>query len=143
LSRRHPAVRRRPAPSRLMSQKYRVTLALCALVATVASAACGGASAAASSVHPLDLKNLPADVLDLSVHQEVSRVTALKGVKRPYVDRVGLYSLRSDELLQATLQVSHFTKRAKTASPRFRNTVISQIRSTVPRELRIRHDVVF
>ena len=41
---------------------------------------------------------------------------ALRSVTRPYVDGVGLYSLRRETQLEATLQVSRFSKSAKTES---------------------------
>jgi hypothetical protein len=107
------------------------------VIVAVLAGACGGGSAPTEAVRQLELPQLGEHVLDLSVQSETARVKALKGVSRPYVDSIGLFSLRSGEQLEATLQVSRFTKRADTKSAKFRDSVIRQIGSTEPEQFRM------
>jgi hypothetical protein len=92
-------------------------------------------------VKTLHLEGFPTQFLDLSVQLEA--VKALKSQKRAFVDGLAMFSLRRDELLQATLQVSRFSKEAKVTSGRFRNSVVAQIGSTTPQALRMGEDTVF
>lgn len=117
--------------------------ALFGVIVSLGLAGCGGGSAATTKVRALQPAGLGDQVLDLKVEPETGKVSALRGVKQPYVDGVGLFSLRRDTQLEATLQVSRFTKGAKTGSKVFRESVIQQIGSTKPREFRMGNDEVF
>ena len=115
-----------------------------ALTVLVAAPACGDASAddfAAAEVEEFDASLVPNKLLDLRVQTE--DVGGATEVKSPFVDGIGLYSLRDGELLQATLQVGRFTKSADADSARFRNSVVSQVGSTVPRAFRMADDTVY
>jgi hypothetical protein len=49
-----------------------------------------------------------------------------------------LFSFREkDDLLRATLQVSRFNELAEPDVPKFRNSVVANLGSTVPQELRV------
>ncbi|HUR78263.1 MAG TPA: hypothetical protein VMZ22_09975 [Acidimicrobiales bacterium] len=114
-----------------------------AAVLALGATACGGGSARATTVRTLDPPGLGDQVLDLAVEPETAKVSALRAVKRPYVDGVGLFSLRRDTQLEATLQISRFNKDAKTGSARFRDSVVRQIGSTTPHEFRLGDDRVW
>jgi hypothetical protein len=116
---------------------------LAVLVAGPLLVACGGGGGGGTRVRELTVPGLTNGLLDLKVEAETSKVKALGGVKRPFIDRVGLFSLRRDALLEATLQVSRFTKKADVGSVRFRNSVINQIGSTIPHEFRMGDNRVF
>jgi len=109
----------------------RVARALVALVVpALLISGCGGKAKAVAT--PKRVKHLPADivpatVLDLSVHAENDKLSKdVTRAQRSYVDAVGLYSFRKGDLLQATLQVSHFAKAAND-NRQFRDTIIGQI----------------
>ena len=115
-----------------------VAAALTALVI----GACGS-SPKAVGLKEITLPSLNGKLLDLDVKPETGNVKTLKGVKRPYVDGIGIFSLRKETLLEATLQVSQFSKKAGVRSARFRSSVISQIGSTQPHEFRMGSERVF
>lgn len=120
-----------------------ISVALLAALA-LATAGCGDDSAdaaAARDVQDLKLEGLGEQVLDLAVRPEDSAVA--RNARRPFVDGVGLYSLRRGEMLQATLQVSRFTKAADADGGRFRSAVVGQIGSTVPQAFRMGDETVY
>jgi hypothetical protein len=108
------------------------------LAVLIAAPACGGGSKAATprKVARLPATLVPGDLLGLTVALEKTQ-TQTEGVKRPYIDAVGLYSLRKGPLLEATLEVGRFTKESDYKSRGFQGTVVSQIGSTEPKEFRM------
>jgi hypothetical protein len=110
-------------------------LAAVALVLAVAAAGCGSSAAGAPAIKPLTLPALGPQLLDLRVQPET--VKKLDAQKQSFVEAVGMFSLRKDTLLEATLQVSRFTPKARLNDLRFRNEVVSQIGSTAPQEFRM------
>lgn len=115
-----------------------------ALVACAGAASCGDqgpVTGQAASVKALPAELVPPGFGGLEVRPE--DVSVVEGTKRPFVDGVGLYSLRSNELLQATLQVSRFTEESEVDKPSFRTAVVGQIGSTTPREFRMGEDTVY
>lgn len=123
-----------------VSRVRRALPALWLLVAVAAGACGGGTDAGAQAVKQLRPK-IPDRVLDLGVKSE--SIKAVQATKRPFVDGVALYSLRKDELLQATLQISHFTDDAKPNSAKFRGSVINQVGSTVPKAFKMGSRTVY
>jgi hypothetical protein len=111
--------------------------------ALLLGSACGGdgPKAAASEVTALDASILPAELLGLRV--AVEEIGGAKNVKDPFVESVGLYSLREGELLQGTLQVSRFSADADSETSRFRQAVVQQIGSTVPKRYRMGGQTVY
>ena len=124
-------------------RRSRVLASVALTVAAVSLAGAGGngTTVKASTVQPLTTLNVPPKILGLDVVSEP--IDQLKGSKRPYVDAVGLYSLRTAALLQATLEVSRFSEDAKTTSPAFQQTVVGQIGSTVPKPFLVGGDTVW
>ncbi len=94
------------------------------------------------AVKTLDVAHLPADLLGLKVTPE--NVSAdLARVPRAFVDALSLYSMRRDDLVMATLQVSRFNPGADAAAETFRRTVVNQIGATAPRPVRLGADTVY
>ncbi len=114
----------------------------------LATAACGNGEDAlaeatpAKSIRQLDASFLPGELLGLPVAQE-DQAAALATAERSYVDAVGLYSLRSDELLQATLQVSRFNENADYSSGSFRRSLLAQIGGSRPKAVRMGKQTVY
>jgi hypothetical protein len=113
------------------------------LVASVALGACGGAKATEKhTIQQLPGNLLPAEVNGLEVRQEEITST-IKEQNRSYVDAVGLYSFRKKDLLQSTLQVSKFSKDAKYTTRKFKQAIIGQIGTTVPKQARMGDRTVY
>jgi hypothetical protein len=117
-----------------------ICIALAVVVTMVVGACGGGGGGDAQGVKQLTAK-IPDRVLDLVVKSESIR--SAQETKRPFIDGLALYSLRRDELLQATLQISRFSGGAKPDSARFRGSVINQIGSTVPKSFRMGGNTVY
>ncbi len=109
----------------------------------VLSSACGAEpkKVGATKVEPFDASIVPPQLAGLAVASET--VGGATEVKNPFVEGIGLYSLRAGELLQGTLQVSRFTEDADSEKPRFRSSVVQQIGSTVPKAYRMGDRTVF
>jgi hypothetical protein len=91
---------------------------------------CGGAPSASGipgkDITTLAPELLPAEVLGLQVaHEDVS--DAVEHFPETYTDAVSVWSFRSDELLQATLQVSRFRDPSKLHDGTLRRTLVSQV----------------
>jgi hypothetical protein len=104
------------------------------LLLSVALGACGGAKAAERrKIEPLTADLLPPTINDLEVRKEEVGTT-IRDQERTYLEAVGLYSFRKKDLLQATLQISKFAPTAKYRTDKFRQAIIGQIGTTVPRQ---------
>lgn len=96
----------------------------------------------ARDIQPVPADLLPSEVLGLQV--QVEDITAtLEKSKRAYVDRAGLFSLRSDGLLVGTLQVTRANDPGAENMNRFRDSVVTQLGSSRPVELLAGKDVVY
>lgn len=112
-----------------------------ALVVLVAAALAAGACGSGGDTGPralppraLEADALPADILGLSVHPEdVSK--QLASVPAGYADAVGLFTLRHDEKLMATLEVVRLNATARVEEADFRERMVSQVGGTAPRRL--------
>ena len=117
------------------------------VAAAVALAGCARSDASVAptpgkAVKALDIPNLPADLLGLKVAPEnVSE--ELAKVPAAFIDSLSLYSLRHNDLVMATLQVSRFNDGADVKSEKFRQTVVNQIGSTAPHTVRLGGDTVY
>ena len=60
-----------------------------------------------------------------------------------FIDALSLYSLRKNDLVQATLQVSRFNDGADVDADKFRQTVVNQIGGTAPRTVRLGSETVY
>jgi hypothetical protein len=127
-----------------------VVAGLLAVVLGSTFAACGGDDAeddfadqalAGKEIKPVEGELLPSEFLGLQVAREdVSG--ALASSRRSYVEATTLYSLRSEDLLQATLQVSRFTAKSEHTTPKFRNSLLGKIGASQPRQVRVGDDIV-
>jgi len=118
-----------------LSRPLRVTgcVALAISVGFVAPA-CGKSAtpaAQAESISKISDGVVPSEIEGLAVASEDTAI--VNHQKRPFVDAVGLYSLRKGDLLQATLQISRFTKESNADTRKFRDSVVAQIGATTPR----------
>lgn len=116
-------------------------------LAAAALAGCGRSDAAVDpvagkQVKVMDLASLPTEILGLAVAKEDVAGSVAK-VNSTFVDALGLWSLRSDDLVQATLQVSRFSDGARYDESDFRESVISQIGSARPRTFRLGRRTVY
>lgn len=109
--------------------------------------ACGAPDVSDQSTAGKDITSvaddlLPGELLGLSVTAEdISGTVASE--QRSYVEATSLYSLRSDDLLQATLQVSRFNEHADATSTGFRRSLLTQIGGSRPRQVRVGEDDVY
>lgn len=110
-------------------------------VLTASFAACGeendvvrAQSTAAKNIKQLDAALVPGGLLDLQIKQE-DMAAALKQANRSYVEAIGMWSMRREDLVQATLQVSRFNENADYKSSAFRRQVLQQIGGTAPQDL--------
>jgi hypothetical protein len=134
-------------PSRLPSRWLRLRCLGAVLAAAVAFAGCARSDASVEptpgkAVKALEIGNLPPDLLGLKlapedVAEEVTKVPAA------FIDQLSLYSLRKNELVMATLQVTRFNDGAKVTDDKFRQTVVNQIGSTAPRTVRLGGETVY
>jgi hypothetical protein len=129
----------------------RPRLHLRTLGAVVAAAlALAGCARSDASVRPtpgqavkaLEIPNLPADLLGLKLAPE-DVTEDLTKVPAAFIDALSLYSLRHDDLVMATLQVSRFSEGADVKAEKFRQTVVNQIGSTAPRTVRLGGETVY
>lgn len=117
------------------------------VAAAVALAGCARSDASVEptpgkAVKALEIPTLPADLLGLKlapedVGGEVAKVPAA------FIDGLSLYSLRKDDLVMATLQISRFNEGADVEAEKFRQTVVNQIGSTAPRTVRLGGETVY
>jgi hypothetical protein len=104
-----------------------------ALVVALGGTACGGGGGDDKlTVHefePVASSWLPSQILDLTVAEEHPS-TPLQEGDEPYIDELGVFSLRRGELLQATLQVSHFADQDRIANGAFQRRLVAGVAGT-------------
>lgn len=125
--------------------KLRIVSVVAALVGLLGACAEPDVSArgtAGKNIESLATDLLPPDLLGLTVQAEdISGTIASEG--ETYVEATSLYSLRSDDLLQATLQVSRFNSDADADSPGFRRSLLNQIGGSQPRGVRLGDETIY
>ncbi len=124
-----------------------VKLRAAALVLALAGlAGCGSDSSAEGTagkkVEVLGVSSLGSELSGLAVQKE-DVAPNVSRVDDAFIDGLGLYSLRSDELVQATLQVSRFNSEAHPEKKEFRQAVVNQIGATSPRPFRLGKRTVY
>lgn len=131
-----------------MSRGWRRVAAVGTLAGVLASGtACG--SEDTRGVASKNIKTLPADlvkgpVLNLAVTSEdVSEDVTGSEDSNSYIAAVGMYALRDGEKLEATLQVSKFTDKARPKDAAFQNQVATQIGGTKAQKFRMGEHSVF
>lgn len=119
---------------------------LAAIVAAVSltAAGCGDDEEAVEvrQVSTLDGELLPATLGGLVVEEEAA-VEEITERTNAYVAEVGLFSLRDDDLLQATLQVSRFHEDADYRASSFRRAIVDKVGSSAPRAFRMGDSTVW
>ena len=117
------------------------------VAAALALAGCARSDASVAptpgkAVKTLDIPNLPPDLVGLKLAKEDVGDDLAK-VPKAFVDALSLYSLRHNDLVMATLQVSRFNDGADVKAEKFRQTVVNQIGSTAPRTVRLGGETVY
>lgn len=117
------------------------------VVGALVLAGCARSDAAAEptpggQIQTLSIPTLPADLLGLQIAPE-DVAEELGKVPSAFIDALSLYSLRKDDLVMATLQVSRFNDGADHGSEKFRQTVVNQIGSSAPRTVRLGPHTVY
>lgn len=131
--------RARPAAAR--------ALVLASLILILAgTAACGEEGVSDKGTAGKSVEKLtgvvPSELLGLTATEEdVSQNLASTG--RTYVDGAALYSLRSEDVVQATIQVLRFNEDAKIEDPDFRGSLVAQIGGATPDVGRLGKDRVY
>lgn len=124
----------------MTARRSRPLLLALAVVLALGAGACGGSKEKVqrgTAIKTLELPGVPAELLGLRLQREDVSATTQR-VSLAFVDSVALYSLRNDkDLVQATLQVSHFAEEARTEVASFREAVVNQIGSARPRAFRL------
>lgn len=125
---------------------WRRLAAAVAVIATLAAGACGGnetvEGTSGKQIDQLPKDLVPGQLLDLAVTQE-DMSKSLEGVERAYLDGIGLYALRSKDLVQATLQINKFNEEARAEDAGFRQLLVQQISGQRPRQFRVGDDTVY
>ncbi|MEA3075489.1 MAG: hypothetical protein QOF60_397 [Actinomycetota bacterium] len=85
---------------------------------------------------------VPPEILGLTVQREDQTATIARA-ERSYMDSIGLFSLRSGELLQATLQLSKFNDNADYRDAGFRDSLLAQIGGSRPKAVRMGDQTVY
>jgi hypothetical protein len=116
-------------------------------VAALALAGCTRSDASVAptpgkAVKALEIANLPPDLMGLTIAPEDVSEDLAK-VPSAFIDSLSLYSLRHNDLVMATLQVSRFNDGADVNAEKFRQTVVNQIGSTAPRTVRLGGETVY
>ncbi len=79
---------------------------------------------------------IPKQILGLLVQSEdITKEAA--GIERSYIDSNGMFSMREDELLRATLQVSRLDRFARPESEGFRRSIASLLGGTTPTQIKV------
>jgi hypothetical protein len=113
-------------------------------MAVVVSGACGGSSVKGrpgAAVGPVHVA-LPALLAGLDVKPENAK-SQLAGVPSTYLRATNLYSLRKNDLVEATLQVSQLESGSRFESTPFRQTLVNRIGGGVPVTVRMGASTVY
>jgi hypothetical protein len=130
-----------------MTASHRLRSLGAVVAAALAVAGCARSDATVAptpgtAVTTLEIANLPPDLLGLTIAPE-DVAEDLGKVPSAFIDALSLYSLRKDDLVQATLQVSRFNDGADVEADKFRQTVVNQIGSSAPRTVRLGGETVY
>lgn len=120
------------------------TLVTVGLLGPLAACGSGGGpkGVVGSSIRPLTAVEIPSALNGLALVPEDAHRT-LSRVSRTYVRAAGLYSLRQNDLVEATLQVMQLDRTARYRDEKFRQSVVSQIGGSNPIVLRVGDATVY
>ncbi len=130
------------SPSRLRLRSIGAVVAAAFALAGCARSDASVDPTPGEQVKAVEIANLPADLLGLKLTPE-DVAQDLAKVPSAFIDALSLYSLRQDELVMATLQVSRFNDGADVDTEKFRQTVVNQIGSSAPRTVRLGSQTVY
>jgi hypothetical protein len=104
-----------------------------ALTTMFSGAACGSSNPEGTSA--ADIKQLPENELSgtylgLEARREDIGGSLSNQEANAYIDAIGLYSLRNNQRLEATLQISKLSEHARPKDPKFQQLVANQIGGT-------------
>lgn len=104
-------------------------------LAVLASPACGGQTVpegtSGKKIQDVSPSLVPGEILDLTVRPEDIRSTLVR-VERSYIAEAGLFSMRREDQVQATLQVLRFNSAADLEDESFRGALVGQIGGATP-----------
>jgi hypothetical protein len=104
------------------------------LVCSLFAGGCGlGGSdgEAGAHVQALEADRLPTELLGMTTRRE-DVGAALAQFRPAYAEAAALYSFRTDDLVQATLQIARFLPTERYRSPEFQRTVVNQLGTSAP-----------
>lgn len=125
------------------SSLLRRALAVTALAVLVAPACGESKRDVEANLQEIPATHMPPALLGMKLEPEKAAELVKSGGKQPYVKEIGLFALRREELLQATLQVSRFTAEARVDDPQFRATLAQQVSASEPQVLRMGQHQVY
>jgi len=129
---------------RSLSLTRRMAAVLVAVLAVAAAPACGDSkSDKAIELGEIPISHVPAELLGMKLEAEKSAEIVKATESQPFVEEIGLFSMRRDELLQATLQIARFSPEAKLDERRFRDNIAEQISNSKPQVLRMGKELVY
>jgi hypothetical protein len=131
----------RPVCGRLRDQTGWIAL-LAVLVLLVAPACGGDKRASAAKIEDIPLSAMPAELLGMKVEAEKA-AELVRSDEEPFIEDIGLFSLRRDDLLQATIQISRFTAEARLHDRQFRDTLANQVSTGNAEVLRMDDTIVY
>jgi len=113
-------------------------------VCVVLSGACGGKTSAGRKGTDVDSVHitLPDALAGLNVKRESTK-SQLAGISSTYLRATNLYSLRKNDLVEATLQVSQLESGSRFESTPFRLTLVNRIGGGVPVSVRLGSSTVY
>ena len=136
-------LRHRDAAGRLMRGTLVRVGALLLLAASLAG--CGNGKVEGTlgnKVKQLESPAPPPDMLGLTPQSEdVSKL--ISTVSDLYVNAVSIYSLRKDDVVQATLQISRFNSKARPNDPDFRKALVTNLGGSEGTPTTVGKDTVF
>jgi hypothetical protein len=115
------------------------------VLVAAALAGCGDSAVrgtAGTRVKPLDDPAPPTELSGLTAQPEdVSKLIATENDL--YVDAVSIYSLRREDVVQATLQISRFNDKARPNDEKFRSALVANLGGTEGTPTTVGKDTVF
>jgi predicted small secreted protein len=115
------------------------------LLVAASLTACGGGKVQGTlgrNVKQLDSPAPAPEILGLKAQSEdVSKL--ISTVSDLYVNAVSIYSLRKDDVVQATLQISRFNAKARPNDPEFRKTLVTNLGGSEGTPTTVGKDTVF
>ena len=116
-----------------MTRALRTVVAVASVSLALLGAACGTSSpkgTAADDIKQLPENELSGTYLGLKAEREDVGGSLANQEANAYIDAIGLYSLRSNKRLEATLQISKLSGQARPKDAKFQQLVANQIGGT-------------